>query len=112
MNDVISLMQSGPAVRVFQHGGAVEAAVHFHLREQQIRHGHVGGAGVRQHRLLQEGRLHPGDQGETRALRSVWRGRLRFGAEAAERLRRALQLARENRDYNRKRRSLSWQLQV
>lgn len=115
MNDIFSLIQSGPAVRVFQHGGAVEAAVHFYLWEQQIRHGDVRGEGVRQHRLLQEGRLHPRHQGETCVVVcwwSVWRWWLRFWAEAAGRLCRALQLACKNRDYNRKRRSLSWQLQV
>lgn len=42
----------------------MEAAVHLHLREQQVRHGHVGGEGGRQHRLLQERRLHPGTQSE------------------------------------------------
>lgn len=113
----MSLTQSGPAVWVFQHGCAVEAAVRFYLWEQQIRNGDVRGEGVRQHRLLQERRLHPRDQGETQALWSVswWSvcGRwLRFWAEAAERLCRALQLACKNPDYNRKRRSLSWQLQV
>lgn len=107
-----TLIQSGPAVRVFQHGCAVEAAVHFYLWEQQIRHGDVRGEGVRQHRLLQERRLHPRDQGETQALWSVCGWWLRFWAEAAERLCRALQLACKNQDYNRKRRSLSWQLQV
>lgn len=43
----------------------MEAAVHLHLREQQVRHGDVGGAGVGQHRLLQERRLHPRNQSET-----------------------------------------------
>ncbi|KAM4718163.1 pyruvate dehydrogenase E1 subunit alpha 1b isoform 4-T4 [Anableps anableps] len=54
--------QSGPAVRVLQHGRSLEAAVRLHLREQQVRHGDVRGEGFGQHRLLQARRLHPGTQ--------------------------------------------------
>lgn len=58
----------GPAVRGLQHGRAVEAALHLRLREQPVRHGHVGGARLRQHRLLQERRLHPRHQSESVCL--------------------------------------------
>lgn len=66
-----ALHQSGPTVRVFQHGCAVEASVHLYLREQQVRNGDVCGASVRQHRLLQERRLHPRHQGESPLSSSV-----------------------------------------
>ena len=44
--------QPGPGLRELQHGQAVEAAGGVHHREQQVRHGHLGGALGRDHRLL------------------------------------------------------------
>ena len=39
--------------------------MYFRLREQQVRHGHVGGESCSQHRLLQERRLHTRNPSET-----------------------------------------------
>lgn len=124
INSILSCyIQSGPAVRVVQHGRPVEAAVYFHLREQQIRHGDVCGASVSQHRLLQERRLHTGNQSETHKaagekkkqnvfiVSQLWRDVfpaqtwLNFGvlgSSCSVSVGRTLQLACKDQEYNRR----------
>ena len=61
--------QSGPGLRVLQHGGAVEAAGDLRHREQQVRHGHQHRARFGPDRLLPP----------RRGLRHSWRAGRRHG---------------------------------